>query len=131
MPNKPRTQHRSVRVDAPEWDDLDAAADEIGLDRAKVINLLIENWLGRPGAEAPPRPSRELMERIIAARHVREAEIPKIAVAIPCPTCKVKQGPCVSNGGRRPTDDFHRARLDAAGKELTRRQKAEGSSRNG
>lgn len=118
VPNKPRTQHRSVRVDDPEWDDLEAAAEHIDLDRAKVINQLIENWLGRPGVEAPQRPSPELMEKIIRLRHIRDAAVPKIALSIPCPTCKVEQGPCITgkNGEHRSHETIHRARLAEATK---------------
>jgi hypothetical protein len=58
VPNKPRTQHRSVRVPDEEWADLDMAASSVGADRAKVINQLIRWYLQRPGADLPERPSR-------------------------------------------------------------------------
>jgi hypothetical protein len=74
VPNKPRTQHRSVRVDAPEWADLEHGAKEFELDRAKVINQLIEWWLRRPGAELPDRPSPERMAEIVRARQASEQD---------------------------------------------------------
>lgn len=66
MPNQPRTQHRSVRVKDQEWEDLEAAARDLGLDRAKVINQLIEWWLRRPGAKLPERPTAERMKELTA-----------------------------------------------------------------
>jgi hypothetical protein len=56
VPNKPRTQHRSVRVDDPEWDDAGRAASRMGTDRAKVINQFLRWYLRRPGAKLPERP---------------------------------------------------------------------------
>lgn len=72
VPNKPRTQHRSVRVKDPEWKDLETAAKDFGLDRAKVINDLIEWWLRRPGAKLPARPSPERVAEIVQARRDKE-----------------------------------------------------------
>lgn len=68
MPNKPRTKHRSVRVDDPEWDDLERGAQEFDLDRSKVINQLIRWWLRRPGAHLPERPTSEQVAEIVAER---------------------------------------------------------------
>lgn len=68
VPNKPRTQHRSVRIDDAMWADLEAAARELGLDRAKVINDLISWWLRRPGASMPARVSPELLREIARLR---------------------------------------------------------------
>ena len=45
VPNKPRTQHRSVRVDDPEWDDAEEATAAMGTDRAKVINQFLRWYL--------------------------------------------------------------------------------------
>ncbi|MEV4096944.1 hypothetical protein [Streptosporangium saharense] len=59
MPNQPRTQHRSIRVDDADWADLDAATEQMGTDRAKVINAYIRWYLRRPGARQPERPTRE------------------------------------------------------------------------
>ncbi|MGI5161428.1 hypothetical protein [Microbispora sp. CA-102843] len=73
MPNKPRTQHRSVRVDDPEWADLDAAAQLDDSDRAKIINAYIAFHLRRPGAELPPRPTEEQMAEIVARREASAA----------------------------------------------------------
>lgn len=56
MPDAPKTQHRSVRVSDDDWTDLDAAAHQDGLDRAKVINQLIRWYLRRPGIKLPRRP---------------------------------------------------------------------------
>lgn len=56
MPNKPKTQHRSVRVPDDEWNDLLAAAKTQGTDRAGAITDLIAWYLRRPGAAAPKRP---------------------------------------------------------------------------
>ncbi|MGW0837529.1 hypothetical protein [Streptomyces prunicolor] len=56
MPNKPKTQHRSVRVGDDDWRDLLAAATVQGTDRAGVITELIAWYLRRPGATQPKRP---------------------------------------------------------------------------
>lgn len=72
VPNKPRTQHRSVRIDDPEWDDLEVGAKDFDLDRAKVINQLIGWWLRRPGAVLPDRPSRERIAEIVKQRQAKE-----------------------------------------------------------
>jgi hypothetical protein len=56
VPNKPRTQHRSVRVDDMDWDDAEQATAKMGTDRAKVINQFLRWYLRRPGASLPERP---------------------------------------------------------------------------
>ena len=56
MPNKPKTQHRSVRIGDDEWRDLLAAAQTQGTDRAGAINDLVAWYLRRPGATMPKRP---------------------------------------------------------------------------
>jgi hypothetical protein len=56
MPNKPKTQHRSVRIGDDDWRDLLAAAKVQGTDRAGAINELIAWYLRRPGATMPKRP---------------------------------------------------------------------------
>lgn len=58
VPNQPRTQHRSVRVDDEDWAAADAAAKRMGTDRAKIINQFIRWYLRRPGAKLPDRPER-------------------------------------------------------------------------
>lgn len=74
VPDKPKTQHRSVRIDDPEWDDGEkaAASDELHTDRSKVINQLYAWWLRRPGAKLPTRPSPELMAEIIERRQAHK-----------------------------------------------------------
>lgn len=56
MPNRPATQHRSVRVPDDRWT---AAADStaaLGMDRATYINLCLA-WLNHePGVKRPQRP---------------------------------------------------------------------------
>ncbi|MEV5567577.1 hypothetical protein AB0L54_32685 [Streptomyces sp. NPDC052196] len=54
MANQPKTQHRSVRIDDPEWRDLHTRAP--GGDRSAVIKELVAWYLRRPGAELPDRP---------------------------------------------------------------------------
>ncbi|MEV7154896.1 hypothetical protein AB0N77_09755 [Streptomyces misionensis] len=56
MPNKPKTQHRSVRISDDDWADLLAAAKAQGTDRAGAINELVAWYLRRPGAPQPKRP---------------------------------------------------------------------------
>ena len=72
VPDKPKTQHRSVRIDDPEWDDGEPAAANLGTDRSKVINQLYAWWLRRPGAKLPVRPSPELMAQIVERRQEKE-----------------------------------------------------------
>lgn len=57
VPNKPGTQHRSVRISDEDWDDLEAATGEFGSDRGTVIKQFIRWYLRRPGAELPERPA--------------------------------------------------------------------------
>ena len=58
MPNQPKTQHRSVRVDTDRWERFAAAAAAEGSDRAKAINAFIDWYLREPGAKLPERPPR-------------------------------------------------------------------------
>jgi hypothetical protein len=58
VPNKPGTQHRSVRVSDEDWADLDAATSALGADRGTVIKQFIRWYLRRPGAKLPARPPR-------------------------------------------------------------------------
>jgi hypothetical protein len=106
VPNKPKTQHRSMRVDTPEWSDLEIGAEDIDLDRSKVINQLVKWWLRRPGVELPDRPSAERMDEIITARI--------LAPTVECPTCGVTSGQCLAGKPKQPTEAIHRSRLDAA-----------------
>jgi hypothetical protein len=59
VPNKPKTQHRSIRIPDDDWDDLGTLADAMGIDRAKAVNQLIRWYIRRPGAKLPERPARE------------------------------------------------------------------------
>lgn len=59
VPDKPRTQHRSIRISDEDWADLATAANTQDVDRAKVVNQLIRWYLRRPGAKLPARPSQE------------------------------------------------------------------------
>jgi len=61
-PGRPATGSdpvHSVRMPDEDWDDLEARAETIGLDRAKVINALVRYWLRRPGAKLPKRPDHD------------------------------------------------------------------------
>ena len=58
MPNKPGTQHRSVRISDEDWTDLEAATGTLGSDRGTVIKQFIRWYLRRPGAKLPERPER-------------------------------------------------------------------------
>jgi hypothetical protein len=58
VPNKPREgrSSRSVRIDDDDWNDLGDVADSMDLDRGWIVRQLVRWYLGRPGAEQPPRP---------------------------------------------------------------------------
>jgi hypothetical protein len=56
VPNKPGTQHRSVRVSDDDWGDFDEAAKREDTDRGTVIKQFIRWYLRRPGARLPKRP---------------------------------------------------------------------------
>ncbi|KAF2774641.1 hypothetical protein [Streptomyces sp. OM5714] len=56
MPNKPKTQHRSVRISDDDWRDLLAAAKVQGTDRSGAITELVAWYLRRPGVHTPKRP---------------------------------------------------------------------------
>lgn len=55
MPDKPKTQHRSVRISDDDWKDLAARAPDG--DRAAVIKACVAWYLRRPGAKLPERPT--------------------------------------------------------------------------
>ena len=57
VPNKPGTQHRSVRISDEDWDDLEAATGSFCSDRGTVIKQFIRWYLRRPGAKLPERPT--------------------------------------------------------------------------
>lgn len=54
MPNAPKTQHRSVRIDDADWEDLKERAPDG--DRSAAIKELLAWYLRRPGAKLPKRP---------------------------------------------------------------------------
>lgn len=57
MPNKPATQHRSIRIPNDRWADAKDNATAIGTDRTAWINAALA-WLNRePGAKMPKRPA--------------------------------------------------------------------------
>jgi hypothetical protein len=58
MPNRPGTQHRSVRVSDEDWADLETATKGLRSDRGTVIKQFIRWYLRRPGAKLPERPDR-------------------------------------------------------------------------
>lgn len=68
VPDKPKTKHRSVRVDDADWADLDALAQSMGTDRAKVINAYVQWHLRRPGARLPARPTPQQVAEVVARR---------------------------------------------------------------
>lgn len=72
VPNKPRTQHRSVRVDDADWADLETVAEMHGTDRSKIVNAYVQWHLRRPGAKLPERPTREQVAEAIARRKASE-----------------------------------------------------------
>ncbi|WP_069162948.1 hypothetical protein [Nocardia altamirensis] len=56
MPNQPKTQHRSVRVDEDRWTRFETATMDNGTDRAKALNAFMAWYLREPGAKLPQRP---------------------------------------------------------------------------
>lgn len=56
MPDAPKTQHRSVRVEDDDWNDFGDTTKQQDTDRAKVLNAFIRWYLRRPGAKPPKRP---------------------------------------------------------------------------
>jgi hypothetical protein len=56
VPNKPGTQHRSIRISDEDWDDAEKATAGMGTDRAKAVNQFIRWYLRRPGVRLPERP---------------------------------------------------------------------------
>jgi metal-responsive CopG/Arc/MetJ family transcriptional regulator len=56
MPDKPKTQHRSVRIDDDLWNKLDEVAKELGVDRATILRDLARWFVREPGAKLPKRP---------------------------------------------------------------------------
>ena len=56
-PGRAKTQHRSVRIDDPDWGEAEIAAASMGTDRAKIINQFLRWYLRRPGVRLPERPA--------------------------------------------------------------------------
>ncbi len=58
MPNSPRAGRsvRGLRIDDEDWADLGDVAEAMDLDRGWLLRQLVRWYLGRPGAEPPPRP---------------------------------------------------------------------------
>lgn len=56
MPNKPATQHRSVRISNELWAKADDVARSASTDRAAVINAFLRWYVKEPGAKLPTRP---------------------------------------------------------------------------
>ncbi|MFI7293981.1 hypothetical protein [Streptomyces sp. NPDC050121] len=63
MPDKPKTQHRSVRISDDDWADLLAAAKTQDSDRGRVIKDLVAWYLRRPGVTQPHRPKLDEWQR--------------------------------------------------------------------
>lgn len=59
MPDQPKTQHRSIRIPDDRWTAAEKAAETIGMDRAKLVNALLANYLREPGAKPPKRPDSQ------------------------------------------------------------------------
>lgn len=56
MPNKPATQHRSVRIPDDRWANAKRNTEALGTDRGAWINEALA-WLNREeGAKLPKRP---------------------------------------------------------------------------
>jgi hypothetical protein len=64
VPNKPRSQHRSVRFNDEDWAELDAATKAMGTDRGTVLKELARWYMRRPGAKLPARPTREMVQAL-------------------------------------------------------------------
>lgn len=60
MANAHKHKLRGVRgVDDDLWNDLDASARAAGSDRSAITRALWEWYVGRPGAQLPPRPPEQ------------------------------------------------------------------------
>ena len=64
VPNKPKTQHRAVRVPDADWNDLGTTTAHMDSDRAKALNQFIAWYLRRPGAKLPERPAKEFTDTL-------------------------------------------------------------------
>lgn len=56
MPDQPKTQLRSMRIDDADWEDFGTAAEGQGTNRRDAVAEFIRWYVGRPGAELPQRP---------------------------------------------------------------------------
>lgn len=72
VPNAPRTQHRSVRVDNDDWADFEAAAKLAGTDRAKLLNAFIRWYLHRPNSPRIDRPAKEQVAKAVEQRKAQD-----------------------------------------------------------
>lgn len=75
VPNKPKTQNRTMRVDDPVWEGAGVFAEAIGTDRTKLANLFFEYCVGRAGVQFPQPLGPEVFAPLLADAAVRaEAE---------------------------------------------------------
>lgn len=63
VPNQPKTQNKTVRIDTPKWLRFGTAAEAQGTDRSKALNQFIDWYLNEPGAELPERPATAQLPR--------------------------------------------------------------------
>jgi hypothetical protein len=72
-PNKPKTPTRPIRVDLTEWGVFGEATNAMGRDRSAAFRAFMDWYLHKPGAKAPTRPSKAVVEAARAEHQRKEA----------------------------------------------------------
>ena len=66
VPNQPKTQNRTMRVDDAVWEGAGVFAEAIGTDRTKLANLFFEYCVGRADVRFPEPLSPDAFAPILA-----------------------------------------------------------------
>ncbi len=75
VPNQPKTQNRTMRIGDSGWEGLGIFGEAVGIDRSKLVNLLVDHCVGRPGIVLPdPLPPQEFADRLAVAIPPAKAE---------------------------------------------------------
>lgn len=56
MPDKPKTQHRSIRVPDETWESAMTVSHEQGTSAGQLCREFLDWYLRKPGAKLPKRP---------------------------------------------------------------------------
>jgi len=73
-PNAPKNPTRPIRVDLTDWGVFGEAANAMDSDRSAALRAFMDWYLHKPGAKAPNRPSKAVVEAARAEYLRKQAE---------------------------------------------------------